>query len=58
MPTQLNTWHPVCVAGPLPMEDIARMADECMRDMDEDEDDADLEDDEDLLVSVLYLYAP
>lgn len=33
------------------MEDIAKMADECMRDVDEDEDD-DLEDDEDLLVSV------
>lgn len=40
------------------MEDIARMADECMRDMDDDEDDANLEDDEDLLVSVLYLSAP
>uniref|UniRef100_A0A671VF35 Coiled-coil and C2 domain-containing protein 1B n=1 Tax=Sparus aurata TaxID=8175 RepID=A0A671VF35_SPAAU len=39
--------------SPLPMEDIARMADECMRDMDDDEDDADLEDDEDLLVSSL-----
>lgn len=34
------------------MEDIARMADECMRDVDEDGDDGDLEDDEDLLVSV------
>uniref|UniRef100_A0A8C4IY54 Coiled-coil and C2 domain containing 1B n=1 Tax=Dicentrarchus labrax TaxID=13489 RepID=A0A8C4IY54_DICLA len=37
---------------PLPMEDIARMADECMRDVDEDEDDSDLDDDEDLLVGV------
>lgn len=33
------------------MEDIAKMADECMRDVDEDEDDNDVEDDEDLLVS-------
>uniref|UniRef100_A0A8C9X0G4 Coiled-coil and C2 domain containing 1B n=1 Tax=Sander lucioperca TaxID=283035 RepID=A0A8C9X0G4_SANLU len=38
--------------SPLPMEDIARMADECMRDEDEDEDDSNLEDDEDLLVGV------
>uniref|UniRef100_A0A4W6FSE8 Coiled-coil and C2 domain-containing protein 1B n=1 Tax=Lates calcarifer TaxID=8187 RepID=A0A4W6FSE8_LATCA len=37
--------------SPLPMEDIAKMADECMRDVDEDEDDNDVEDDEDLLVS-------
>ncbi|XP_071780419.2 coiled-coil and C2 domain-containing protein 1B isoform X1 [Centroberyx gerrardi] len=37
---------------PLPMEDIARMADECMKDMDEDEDDDDLEDDEDLLAEL------
>lgn len=38
------------------MEDIARMADECMRDEDEDEDDSNLEDDEDLLVGVaVYL---
>uniref|UniRef100_A0A668AGJ5 Coiled-coil and C2 domain containing 1B n=1 Tax=Myripristis murdjan TaxID=586833 RepID=A0A668AGJ5_9TELE len=37
---------------PLPMEDIARMADDCMRDVDEDEDDDNLEDDEDLLVGV------
>lgn len=36
------------------MEDIARMADECMRDLDEDEDDSNLEDDEDLLVGVNY----
>lgn len=34
------------------MEDIARMADECMRDVDNDEDDSDLEEDEDLLVRV------
>ena len=32
------------------MEDIARMADECMRDFDDDEEDENLEDDEDLLV--------
>lgn len=32
------------------MEDIARMADECMKDDDEDDDDTNLEDDEDLLV--------
>lgn len=31
------------------MEDIAKMADECMRNVDED-DDEDVEDDEDLLV--------
>ncbi|XP_029379912.1 coiled-coil and C2 domain-containing protein 1B isoform X2 [Echeneis naucrates] len=37
--------------SPLPMEDIARMADECMRDVDEDEDD-DVEDDEDLLAEL------
>lgn len=34
------------------MDDIARMADECMRDVDDDEDDENLEDDEDLLVGV------
>lgn len=33
------------------MEDIARMADECMKDLDDD-DDYNVEDDEDLLVSV------
>ncbi|XP_070701874.1 coiled-coil and C2 domain-containing protein 1B [Pempheris klunzingeri] len=38
--------------SPLPMEDIARMADECMRDVDEDIDDGDLEDDEDLLAEL------
>ncbi|XP_035525912.1 coiled-coil and C2 domain-containing protein 1B isoform X1 [Morone saxatilis] len=37
---------------PLPMEDIARMADECMRDVDEDEDNSDLDDDEDLLAEL------
>lgn len=34
------------------MEDIARMADECMKDLDDDDDDDNVEDDEDLLVSV------
>ncbi|XP_071348012.1 coiled-coil and C2 domain-containing protein 1B isoform X2 [Trachinotus anak] len=38
--------------SPLPMEDIARMADECMRDVDEEEDDDDVEDDEDLLAEL------
>ncbi|XP_074508082.1 coiled-coil and C2 domain-containing protein 1B isoform X3 [Sebastes fasciatus] len=38
--------------SPLPMDDIARMADECMRDMDDDEDDSNLEDDEDLLAEL------
>ncbi|KAM9792024.1 coiled-coil and C2 domain-containing protein 1B isoform 4-T4 [Syngnathus typhle] len=38
--------------SPLPMEDIAKMADECMRDVDEDEDDDNLEDDEDLLAEL------
>eukprot|EP00064_Thunnus_orientalis_P016969 superscaffoldBa00003487_g17042 len=37
---------------PLPMEDIARMADECMRDVDDDDDDDNLEDDEDLLAEL------
>lgn len=46
------SWILVCVVAPLPMEDIAKMADECMKDVDEDEDDDNLEDDEDLLVSV------
>lgn len=50
-------WHDVCVVGALPMEDIAKMADECMRDLDDDEDDSNLEDDEDLLVGLfLYIY--
>uniref|UniRef100_A0A7N6BUQ5 Coiled-coil and C2 domain-containing protein 1B n=1 Tax=Anabas testudineus TaxID=64144 RepID=A0A7N6BUQ5_ANATE len=34
---------------PLPMEDIAKMADECMKDVDEDDDYDNVEDDEDLL---------
>lgn len=34
------------------MEDIAKMADECLRDIDEDEDDGNLEDDQDLLVFI------
>ncbi|XP_029971298.1 coiled-coil and C2 domain-containing protein 1B isoform X2 [Salarias fasciatus] len=38
--------------SPLPMEDIARMADECMRDVDDDEDDDNVEDDEDLLAEL------
>uniref|UniRef100_A0A1A8FSX4 Coiled-coil and C2 domain-containing protein 1B n=1 Tax=Nothobranchius korthausae TaxID=1143690 RepID=A0A1A8FSX4_9TELE len=38
--------------NPLPMEDIAKMADECMRDVDEDEDDGSVEDDEDLLAEL------
>nr|XP_057918154.1 coiled-coil and C2 domain-containing protein 1B isoform X2 [Doryrhamphus excisus] len=38
--------------SPLPMEDIARMADACMRDVDEDEDDNNVEDDEDLLAEL------
>ncbi|XP_054479145.1 coiled-coil and C2 domain-containing protein 1B isoform X2 [Anoplopoma fimbria] len=38
--------------SPLPMEDIARMADECMKDVDDDEDDSNLEDDEDLLAEL------
>ncbi|MED6294890.1 hypothetical protein CHARACLAT_025743 [Characodon lateralis] len=37
--------------SPLPMEDIAKMADECMRDVDEDDDD-NVEDDEDLLAEL------
>ncbi|XP_030219251.1 coiled-coil and C2 domain-containing protein 1B isoform X1 [Gadus morhua] len=38
--------------APLPMEDIARMADDCMKDLDEEDDDDDLEDDEDLLAEL------
>lgn len=38
------------------MEDIARMADECMRDVDNDEDDSSLEEDEDLLVGVDFFF--
>ncbi|XP_072296778.1 coiled-coil and C2 domain-containing protein 1B isoform X2 [Eucyclogobius newberryi] len=37
--------------APLPMEDIARMADECLRDV-EDDDDENVEDDEDLLAEL------
>ncbi|XP_005924635.1 coiled-coil and C2 domain-containing protein 1B isoform X2 [Haplochromis burtoni] len=37
--------------SPLPMEDIARMADECMKDLDDDDDD-NVEDDEDLLAEL------
>lgn len=37
--------------APLPMEDIARMADECLRDI-EDDDDDNVEDDEDLLAEL------
>lgn len=32
------------------MEDIAKMADECLRDIDEDEEDGNVEEDQDLLV--------
>ncbi|XP_068604893.1 coiled-coil and C2 domain-containing protein 1B [Brachionichthys hirsutus] len=38
--------------SPLAMEDIARMADDCMKDIDDDEDDGNLEDDEDLLAEL------
>ncbi|XP_061879235.1 coiled-coil and C2 domain-containing protein 1B isoform X2 [Entelurus aequoreus] len=38
--------------SPMPMEDIARMADACMRDVDEEEDDNNVEDDEDLLAEL------
>uniref|UniRef100_H3DBJ8 Coiled-coil and C2 domain-containing protein 1B n=1 Tax=Tetraodon nigroviridis TaxID=99883 RepID=H3DBJ8_TETNG len=38
--------------SPLPMEDIAKMADECLRDIDEDEDDGNIEDDQDLLAEL------
>uniref|UniRef100_A0A3B4A439 C2 domain-containing protein n=1 Tax=Periophthalmus magnuspinnatus TaxID=409849 RepID=A0A3B4A439_9GOBI len=41
------------VSAPLPMEDIARMADECLRDI-EDDDDENVEDDEDLLRISMY----
>uniref|UniRef100_A0A8C6LRR9 Coiled-coil and C2 domain-containing protein 1B n=1 Tax=Nothobranchius furzeri TaxID=105023 RepID=A0A8C6LRR9_NOTFU len=37
------------------MEDIAKMADECMRDVDEDEDDGSVEDDEDLLQTLFSI---
>ncbi|CAL9689597.1 unnamed protein product [Knipowitschia caucasica] len=38
--------------APLPMEDIARMADECLRDVEDDDSDDDPEDDEDLLAEL------
>ncbi|XP_028327760.1 coiled-coil and C2 domain-containing protein 1B isoform X1 [Gouania willdenowi] len=38
--------------SPVPMEDIAKMADECMRDVDDDDDDDNVEDDEDLLAEL------
>lgn len=37
---------------PLPMEDIARMADECLKDVEDDDDDENVEDDEDLLAEL------
>lgn len=43
-------WTRASVSGPLPMEDIAKMADECLRDIDEDEEDGNVEEDQDLLV--------
>uniref|UniRef100_A0AAR2IS88 Coiled-coil and C2 domain-containing protein 1B n=1 Tax=Pygocentrus nattereri TaxID=42514 RepID=A0AAR2IS88_PYGNA len=36
--------------APLPMEDIEKMTEACMKDIDDDDDDDNLEDDEDLLV--------
>uniref|UniRef100_A0A672QFY8 Coiled-coil and C2 domain-containing protein 1B n=1 Tax=Sinocyclocheilus grahami TaxID=75366 RepID=A0A672QFY8_SINGR len=41
------------VQAPLPMEDIAKMAEACMKDIDDDEDDS-LENDEDLLIFILF----
>ncbi|XP_031662411.1 coiled-coil and C2 domain-containing protein 1B isoform X2 [Oncorhynchus kisutch] len=38
--------------APLPMENIARMAEECMKDIYDDDDDDNLEDDEDLLAEL------
>lgn len=43
------------VQAPLPMEDIEKMAEACMKDIDDDEDDS-LEDDEDLLVNLTCDY--
>lgn len=51
--TLLLLYH---MTAPLPMEDIAKMADECMRDVDDDDDDDNVEDDEDLLVSVCVYF--
>lgn len=44
-------------SAPLPMEDIEKMTEACMKDLDDDDDDDDddLEDDEDLLV-FFFLY--
>uniref|UniRef100_A0A8C7YJ48 Coiled-coil and C2 domain containing 1B n=1 Tax=Oryzias sinensis TaxID=183150 RepID=A0A8C7YJ48_9TELE len=39
--------------SPLPMEDIAKMAEECMKDLNEEDDDDDVDDDDDLLVGTL-----
>lgn len=44
----------LCVKAPLPMEDIEKMAEACMKDIDDD-DDANLEDDEDLLVNKIKM---
>lgn len=38
------------VQAPLPMEDIEKMAEACMKDIEDDDDDS-LEEDEDLLVN-------
>ncbi|XP_072524712.1 coiled-coil and C2 domain-containing protein 1B [Salminus brasiliensis] len=38
--------------APLPMEDIEKMTEECMKDIDDDDDDDNLEDDEDLLAEL------
>ncbi|MCI4391049.1 hypothetical protein PGIGA_G00129890 [Pangasianodon gigas] len=38
--------------APLPMEDIEKMTEACMKDLDDDDDDDDLEDDEDLLAEL------
>lgn len=40
-----------CVQAPLPMEDIEKMAEACMKDVDDDDDDDSLDEDEDLLVN-------
>uniref|UniRef100_A0A3P9HIL8 Coiled-coil and C2 domain containing 1B n=1 Tax=Oryzias latipes TaxID=8090 RepID=A0A3P9HIL8_ORYLA len=38
--------------SPLPMEDIAKMAEECMKDLNEEDDDDDVDDDDDLLAEL------
>uniref|UniRef100_A0A8C7YL31 Coiled-coil and C2 domain containing 1B n=1 Tax=Oryzias sinensis TaxID=183150 RepID=A0A8C7YL31_9TELE len=43
--------------GPLPMEDIAKMAEECMKDLNEEDDDDDVDDDDDLLISSVVFQA-